>query len=323
VIVDCAVYQDGRRQEGSLTLEEAAAACHRPGAFVWLGLFEPTKEEFADVEAKFGIHQLAAEDAIKAHQRPKLEVYDDTIFVVLRTAGYDDATESVQFGEIQVFIGEGFAIVVRHGEPSQLQETRKHLESRPELLELGPAVVLYSVVDKVVDDYLPVIAGIENDVREVELQVFSEKRENPVERIYKLKREVLQMDQATEALLEPLERLSSETLPWVMESARPYFRDVHDHAQRADRKINAFNSLLSSVLEANMTIVNVRQNEDMRKISAWVAIAAIPTLIGGVYGMNFEEIPLAEHEWGFWAAVVLMVVICMALYRQFRKSGWL
>ncbi|MGQ0824510.1 MAG: magnesium and cobalt transport protein CorA [Actinomycetota bacterium] len=324
MIVDCALYENGRRRAGALSLTDAATACRNPDTFVWLGLYEPTEAEFAEVQREFDLHELAVEDAIKAHQRPKLEVYGDSLFVVLKTARYLDATESVEFGEIQVFVGHGFAVVVRHGEASSLAATRKHIEDRHDLVSLGPAAVLYGVVDKVVDDYQPVMAGIDNDVREVELQVFSDGRDqNPVERIYKLKREVLQMHQATDPLLEPLEQLATQQLPWVEEDTRDYFRDVHDHLQRAREKVDTFSVLLTSILEANLTRVSVRQNEDMRKISAWVAIAAVPTMIAGIYGMNFQDMPELDQPWGYPAVLGLVAISCGFLYRAFRRSGWL
>jgi magnesium transporter len=324
VIVDCAIYEKGRRRPGPHSIAEAAEACHGPGVFVWLGLLEPSADEFAQVGAAFGLHELAVEDAVNAHQRAKLEVYGESLFVVLKSARYVDAIEVVEFGEIQVFVGEGFAVVVRHGEASALKDTRSRMEARPDLLERGPAAVLYGIMDTVVDDYLPVIQGLDNDIHEVEYQVFSEgDSSNPVERIYKLKREVIEMMQATEPLGDPLEQLSARPLPWVPDDTREYFRDVHDHLQRVNERVDAFSELLTSVLEANLTRVSVRQNEDMRKISAWVAIAAVPTMIAGIYGMNFEHMPELDEPWAYPAVLVLIFGSCALLYRAFRRSGWL
>jgi len=324
MIVDCALYEDGRRRPGQVSLTDAAAECRRADAFVWIGLYEPTPEEFDSVGREFDLHELAVEDAIKAHQRPKLEVYGESLFVVLKTARYVDETETVEFGEIQVFVGDGFALVVRHGEASALAETRKRMEARPDLVALGPAAVLYAVVDRVVDDYVPVTNGLDNDVHEVELQVFSDEYgANPVERIYKLKREVIELQQATEPLTEPLDRLVGEELPWIVPETRPYFRDVHDHVQRVVARVSAFNQLLASALEANLTRVTVRQNEDMRKISAWVAIAAVPTMVAGIYGMNFEHMPELGWRWGYPAVLLGILAVCVLLYRAFRRSGWL
>jgi magnesium transporter len=324
MIVDCALYEKGSRHSVDLTLAEAAFACHRPEAFVWLGLYEPSEDEFASVRTEFALHELAVEDAIKAHQRPKLEVYGDSLFVVLKTARYVDVDETVEFGEIQIFLGDGFAVVVRHGEASALAETRRRIEGRPDLLALGPGAVLYAVVDRVVDDYLPVISGLNTDIRQVEFQVFSETDTgNPVERIYKLKREVLETHQATVPLLDPLEQLATADLPGIHTDTQAYFRDVHDHLLRVTGEVGTFSDLLTSVLDANLTRVGIRQNEDMRKISAWVAIAAVPTMIAGIYGMNFENMPELEEAWGYPAVLGVIVIVCLLLYRAFRRSGWL
>jgi magnesium transporter len=323
VIVDCAVYDKGRRRTGTLEIEEAAAACHDAESFVWLGLYEPTEQEFEQVRRAFDLHELAVEDAIEAHQRPKLEVYDESIFVVLRTVRYVDAIEQVEFGEIQVFVGDGFVVHVRHGEASALRDARRRIEARPDLLELGPGAVLYAVLDRVVDDYLPAVHGLENDIREVELEVFDESGANPVERIYKLKREVIEMHQASVPLLEPLDLLTTRTFPWVHDDFREYFRDVRDHLQRVRDEVVAFRDLLTSVLEANLTRVSVRQNEDMRKISAWVAIAAVPTAVAGIYGMNFKHMPELDEVWAYPAVLLLIAISCVVLHRFFRRSGWL
>jgi magnesium transporter len=324
VIIDCALYQDGQRRAGTLAVDEAAAACGQRGVFVWLGLYEPTEDEFQTVGREFGFHELAVEDAINAHQRPKLEVYGESLFVVLKTARYVDAVEDVSFGEIQVFVGDGFAVVVRHGEASALAATRQQLEQRPDLLAIGPAAVLYGVVDRVVDDYLPVVRDMDDAIQTVEYQVFSEiDAENPVERIYKLKREVLELHRATSPLLEPLEQLAEQELPWIPQATRDYFRDVHDHLERVQEQVETFRELLTSVLEANLTRVSVRQNADMRKISAWVAIAAVPTLVGGIYGMNFEHMPELGEAWAYPAVLVFIAASCAFLYWKFRRSGWL
>jgi magnesium transporter len=278
------------------------------------------------VGREFGFHELAIEDAINAHQRPKLEVYGDSLFVVLKTARYVDAIEDASFGEIQVFVGEGFAVVVRHGEASALGATRRQLEQRTDLLAMGPAAVLYGVVDRVVDDYLPVVRDMDDAIQAVEYQVFSETDDaaaNPVERIYKLKRGVLELHRATSPLLEPLEQLAEQELPWIPEATRDYFRDVHDHLERVQEQVDTFRELLTSVLEANLTRVSVRQNEDMRKISAWVAIAAVPTLVGGIYGINFEHMPELGEAWAYPAVLLFIALSCGFLYWKFRRSGWL
>ncbi|HEX6312119.1 MAG TPA: magnesium/cobalt transporter CorA [Acidimicrobiia bacterium] len=323
MIIDCAVYADGYREPGELRVEDAASACRRQGAFVWIGLYEPTEEEFETVAGAFELHELAVEDAVIAHQRPKLELYDESIFIVLKTARYVDAIEAVELGEIQIFVGDGFVVHVRHGEASPLSGARRQAESRPDLLRHGPAAVAHAIVDRVVDDYAPVIAGIENDIREVEYQVFSESDANAVERIYKLKREVLELHEATEPLTEPLDRLVRHQFPLIPDDLDEYFRDVHDHLLRIVERVTTARDLLTSVLEATLTRVSVRQNEDMRKISAWVAIAVVPTLVAGVYGMNFEHMPELGWAFGYPIALALMAAVCGCLYWRFRRSGWL
>jgi magnesium transporter len=328
MIVDCALYEDGKRQAGNLNLSEAyEAGCHRNGdghsRFVWIGLKQPTEEEFASVSREFHLHELAVEDAIKAHQRPKIEVYDDTLFVVLKTAHYHDDTETVEIGEILVFVGDGFIVTVRHGRASELHQVRLDTEKRADLLRCGPGAVLHAIIDRVVDDYEPVLAGIEDDVEELEQDVFSATRSNPTERIYKLKREVLEMHRATAPLVDPLDKLASGYYEIVHEDIHEYFRDVYDHVLRANEVVEGFREMLNGILDANAAQVGVRQNDDMRKISAWVAIAAVPTAICAIYGMNFDHMPELHWTFGYPAVMVLILLICFVLYRQFKRVGWL
>jgi magnesium transporter len=322
VIVDCAVYEQGRRLDGSLAVDQAFKASKRRDAFVWIGLYEPTEEEFDAVRREFDIHELAVEDAIDAHQRPKLEVYGDSLFLVLKTARYLDAEEAVEFGEILLFIGHGFIITVRHGE-APLHDVRLQVEGRPELLKCGPGAALYAIVDRIVDDYLPVIAGLDRDIREVEGEVFSQTRMNPAERIYQLKREVLELHDAVAPLLNPIDRLARGRHALVDEEVHPYFRDVHDHLLRVVDQVESFRDLLMSVLTANLTQVSVRQNEDVRRISAWAAIIAVPTAIAGIYGMNFENMPELNWSLGYPIVLGLIAVLCISLYSYFRRIGWL
>ena len=323
MIIDCALYEDGKRRPGDLPLDELSSLCHAKNAFVWIGLFEPTEEEFDSVRREFELHELAVEDAINAHQRPKLEVYDDMVFVVYKTARYVEATETVEFGEVQMFVGTDYIIVVRHGEASSLVPARRWLEHRPELMAHGPAAVGYAIADRIVDDYTPVIQGLDNDIREVELEVFEEHAENPVERIYKLKREVLELHRATAPVIDPLSQIAAGRYPFVPDDLLDYYRDVQDHLLRVVEQIVTFRDLLTSVLEANLTRVSVRQNEDMRKISAWVAIAAVPTLVGGIYGMNFENMPELGTSYGYPIVLGVIATACLTLYFFFRRTGWL
>jgi magnesium transporter len=323
VIVDCAVYEHGARRDGQVGLHAAELAAREEGVFVWIGLHEPTGEEFDSVAREFGLHELAVEDAIKAHQRPKLEVYGDSLFIVLKTARYIDESEAVEFGEILLFVGESFLISVRHGAASELHGVRLGVEKRPDLLRCGPGAALHAIVDRVVDDYEPVIAGIEDDIEEVENDVFSPARTNPAERIYELKREVIEFHRAMGTLVEPLRRLASGEFALIHEDVRAYFRDVYDHAVRADERSDGFRELLTGALEANLAQVGARQSEDVRRISAWVAIVAVQTLLAGIYGMNFEHMPELGWTFGYPLVVGVMVAVCALMYRGFKRAGWL
>jgi magnesium transporter len=323
VIVDSAVYEDGRRRDGDVAVHEAMEACRERDCFAWIGLYEPTEDEFDSLTREFDLHPLAVEDAIHAHERPKLEVYGDMVFIVLKTARYVDPKEVIKLGEILIFLGRDYVITVRHGEASELGGVRRQLEDTPELLQHGPGAVLHAIVDRVVDDYAPAIAGLGEDIDQVEDQVFSGARANPAERIYKLKREVLQFEHAVGPLVDPVDRLARGKYGVIHPEVRTYFRDVNDHLLRAHDQLESFRDLLTSVLQANLTQVSVRQNEDMRKISAWVAMAAVPTLIAGIYGMNFDHMPELRWEVGYPLVLLLMVSIVGFLFWRFKRAGWM
>jgi magnesium transporter len=324
MIVDCAVYEEGLRRDGHLDLDEAFKAAQADNAFVWIGLYEPSEEEFAAVAREFALHPLAVEDAIHAHQRPKLETYAETLFIVLKTARYVDPTEVITLGDIMLFVGPHFIVTVRHGEGSALKDTRQRIEAKPELMRYGTGGVLYAILDHVVDDYFPAVEGVQNDIDEIEVQVFSESRANPAERIYKLKGEVLDFYRATFPLAEPLQRLArGDHGHLIAPQVQSYFRDVYDHLLKVIGTLDGFRDMLTSVLEANLTQISVRQNDDMRKISAWVAIAVVPTMIAGIYGMNFDHMPELRWRFGYPAVLILILVICLSLYRYFKKVGWL
>jgi magnesium transporter len=316
VIVDSAVYEDGRRTDGT-------AEGRGPGSFIWIGLYEPTEEEFESLTREFDLPALAVEDAIHAHQRPKLEVYGEMLFLVLKTARYVDPEEVVQIGELLVFCGPDFLITVRHGEAGSLHGARLALEADPERMRCGPSAALHAILDSVVDDYTPALDGLQNDIDEVEEELFSGGRGHMAERIYRLQRETLQFRRAVAPLVDPVDRLARGQYPHVHEGVRDYYRDVQDHLIRARELLDGMRDLLSGSLQANLAQVGVRQNEDMRRISAWVAIIAVPTAIAGIYGMNFEHMPELRLEYGYPAALLLMAVICTALYRGFKRAGWL
>jgi magnesium transporter len=324
VIVDCTVYDNGVRREGELPVEQALdAARSSPDAFVWIGLHEPTAEEFVAVVEEFELHPLAVEDAVHAHQRPKLETYGPTLFIVLKAARYVDPDEIVSLTEIMLFLGDGFLITVRHGESAVLAEVRRMLEADPERMKLGPLGVFHAIVDRVVDDYAVVVRGLNTDIEEIERQVFSEERKNHAQRIYRLKVEALEFRQAIVGLDDPLDDLATGKVAKAETVLLDYFRDVHDHLLRVAQRVEAIDNLLSSALTANLAQLGVRQNEDMRRISAWVAIVAVPTMVAGIYGMNFEHMPELGWAFGYPFALALMVSLCLTLYVLFRRRGWL
>ena len=319
MIVDCAVYEAGERSD--VSLEGAHEAYGRDGAFVWIGLHEPTPQEFEAVRGEFDLHELAVEDAIKAHQRPKLERYGDVTFLVLKTARYVEPDE-IEFGEILLFIADDFIVSVRHGEAVPLHGVREKVERRPELLRCGPMAVVHAILDEVVDAYAPVLTALEHDIEEVEQEVFSDDRRSAGRRIYELKREAIDFARAVTPLAEPVERMTTGTTR-VSDELVTYFRDVLDHLIRLSQHVEALREALTSVLQANLAQVTVRQNEDMRKISAWVAIIAVPTMLAGIYGMNFEHMPELRWELGYPGVIALMLVICFSLWRYFKRIGWL
>ncbi|MEU1279792.1 magnesium/cobalt transporter CorA [Streptomyces sp. NPDC005805] len=327
VIVDCAIYRDGRRTEGPSDFAEALAQARATGdAFLWVGLHEPTEGEFDHVAEEFGLHPLAVEDALKAHQRPKLEVYDDSLFVVLKPIVYEAESDTVSAGELMVFIGDSFVVTVRHGEGAPLGAVRERLEAEPAVLRHGPTAVLYAISDAVVDHYIEVAAELQVDLEEMETKVFApggRDAKNTAARIYTFKRQVLEFRRAAGPLAAPMTRLASAGVPFVHEHSQPFFRDVSDHLTRANELVESLDRLVSDILAAHLAQMGVRQNDDMRKISAWAAMAAVPTMVAGVYGMNFEHMPELRQTWGYPLVVLLMAGAMAGLYRLFKRNGWL
>jgi magnesium transporter len=323
MIMDCAIYRKGCRDNVVGDLSDALDTARQQGdCFMWIGLHEPTAEEFDQVADELQLHPLAIEDAVHAHQRPKLERYGDTLFVVVKTLRYIDDTSDIEVGEIMLFVGKEFVITVRHGEGSPLKAVRQRLEADPELLGLGPSAVLYTVLDEVVDRYGTIAHEVETDIIELERRVFAPQRLTVTEDIYELKREVLEFRGAEDPLVPVLQEIVKGRVN-VSPETKEYFRDVLDHLLRVDEQVDSHNELLTNVLNAHLAQVGMQQNEDMRKISAWAAILAVPTMITGVYGMNFEHMPELKQWWGYPFALLLIVGICAYLYRWFRKSGWL
>jgi magnesium transporter len=324
MIVDCAHYRDGRRQhEGKMDPAEAAAISRDDSGFVWLGMVEPTPEELTRVQQTFGLHDLAVEDAQSFHLRPKVEAYEGGItFVVLRTARYVDESEEVEFGEVSIFVGPGFIITVRQGVASDLHGARLRLESHPKLLEEGPASVLWAILDKIVDDYAPVVEGLEGDIEEVEHTVFAGSRA-PTQRIYKLRREVTDFYRAVHPLLGPAAAITQGGVLEIGPGLRQYFRDVDDHLKLVNEEIIAQRDLLSTILQANMAVVSAEQNEVVRRISAWAAIITVPTFVASFYGMNFDHMPELHWRGAYPGVILLMVVAALGLWRGFKSAEWL
>ncbi|MDP9681155.1 magnesium transporter [Streptomyces griseoviridis] len=324
-------YRDGVRIPESVGLVDAVERVRsRRDGFVWLGLHEPTDEEFAGIAELFDLHPLAVEDAVEAHQRPKLERYGETLFAVFKTICYVEheeltaTSEVVTTGEIMVFTGRDFVVTVRHGRHGSLGPLREELESDPRQLAKGPSAVLHAVADHVVDDFLTAIDAVQADVDSVETAVFAEDgaRLDPG-RIYQLKRELLELKRAVVPLGRPLEELATRPIRVVDPEIQAYFRDVSDHLARATEQIAAFDELLNSILQAHLAQVTVAQNEDMRKITAWAAIVAVPTMVCGVYGMNFDHMPELGWRYGYGLVLGVIAAACVTLYRGFRRNGWL
>lgn len=337
-LVDAGLYRDGVRVASPRSLEELYPAMEAyPTAMVWVGLYRPSAEDVLSLARRFDLHELAVEDAIVAHQRPKIERYDDTLFVVLNAARYLDREEVVEFGELHVFVGPSFVITMRHSESPNLSNIRSRLEDDVELLAFGPEAVLYAVLDAVVDEYAPVVAGLENDIDEIESQVFDG---DPAvsRRIYELSQEVFAFRRATLPLMRILAALAAGFEKYkVDEELRRYLRDVADHNTRISERVEGFQLQLRDILTLNATLVAQQQNEEMRelsqagheqnlevkKISAWAAILFAPTLVGTIYGMNFSYMPELDWRLGYPMALAAMALVCVTLYLVFKRRDWL
>ncbi|HMZ13284.1 MAG TPA: magnesium/cobalt transporter CorA [Mycobacterium sp.] len=332
--VDCAIYVDGSRQPGKYTHAAALDRVHEleaggQKAFVWIGLHEPDEHQMEAVAEVFGLHPLAVEDAVHAHQRPKVERYDDTLFLVLKTVKYVPhesvalAREIVETGEIMVFVGGDFVVTVRHGDHTGLAGLRRTLEEEHQQLALGPYAVMHAIADHVVDSYREVSELMEHDIDIIESETFSPTSETDIEPIYMLKREVVELRRAVSPLTVALGRFNTDFKDLMSKEVLRYMRDVLDHQTQAADRIASYDEMLSSLVQAALAKVGMQQNVDMRKISAWVAIAAVPTMIAGIYGMNFENMPELSWQWGYPAVLTLMVTVCGFLYFTFRRNNWL
>ncbi|MFK4141449.1 magnesium/cobalt transporter CorA [Streptomyces filamentosus] len=333
-VVNCVVYVDGVRRTAPGTAvgaEEALRYVRRSGdGFVWIGLHEPAEKELTVLAELFGLHPLAVEDAVHAHQRPKVEEYDGVLFAVLKTVRYVEheeltaTSEVVDTGELMAFVGPDFVVTIRHGGHGSLGPLREALEAVPEQLAKGPSAVLHAVADHVVDDYLAVAEAVQTDLDAIENAVFSDQADRrDAGRIYQLKRELLELRRAVAPLSRPLTELATRPMPLVDPEIRAYFRDVTDHLSRVTEQVASYDTLLDSVLQAHLAQVTVAQNEDMRKITAWAAIVAVPTMVCGVYGMNFEHMPELRWTYGYPVVLGVIAVACYVIHRGFRRNGWL
>ena len=334
MIVDRAIYRDGRRTAEPLEPAHMDEAWRAGGGLAWVGLYRPTEQELAAVTGEFGLHELAVEHALHPHQRPRLERYGDTLFCVLRTARYVDDTETVEFGEVHVFASPHSVVTVRHGEALDIGAVRRALESRPDLLRRGPVAILHAIMDRVLDDYAPVVAGVENDIDEIEDEVFNGAAGAP-RRVYELSREVIAFQRATKPLPPMLARLIED--PSLDEDELRYLRHVEYRALRVVEQADGFRELLQNILSVNLTLetksltemsnalteMSNDQNEEVKKISAWAAILFAPTLVGSVYGMNFENMPELTWDLGYPLALALMLFLGVALYVLFKRRKWI
>jgi magnesium transporter len=323
MIVDYALYQNGVRYNEPSNLGELISKARTEGGFVWLGVAEPTEAEFVKMANDFQFHPLAIEDAVAAHQRPKFEEFPNVNVMVLKTAFYEEKGSLISTGEILAFMGSYFIVVVRHGSGAPLANTRHHLESNPEQMAKGPYAVLHAILDHVIDCYIDISIELETDVTQVEQKVFGATRESASQEIYLLKREVIEFRHAIDPLLAPLQNIASIGARNIPADLTPFFRDTLDHLSRASDAAAGLDSLLSSALQAEIAQVQLQQNADMRKITSYVALASVPTMVAGIYGMNFETMPELRWQYGYPLVVGSLIVVTAILYRKFKKSGWL
>jgi magnesium transporter len=322
-VVNSVAYAGGRRV-GEVAIADISEVLKLSDRFVWIGLHEPDVALLAAVQGEFGLHDLAIEDAARAHQRPKLERYGESLFVVLRTAHLDRESGGVDFGETHLFVGPAYVVSVRHGPSLPYVEVRSRCEASPSLLARGPGFVLYSLMDFVVDQYFPVLDAFEDKLEALEDEIFGKSFDrDTTERIYQLKRDLLEVKRAIAPLVDMCNRLVRTDMTLIPEDMRPYFRDVYDHVIRINEMIDTLRELLTTALEANLSLISVSQNDAMKRLAGWAAIFAVPTMIAGVYGMNFKFMPELEWQLGYPLVMGFMLGACGFLYYKFKRSGWL
>jgi magnesium transporter len=321
-IVNCAAYSQGSRI-GDVELNDVHEVLKSDNQFVWIGLHEPSEEVLSKVQTEFGLHDLAVEDAHSAHQHPKVELYGDSVFVVLRTA-HINKERHTEFGETHFFVGPNFIVTVRHGSGVSYADVRSRCEETPNLLSKGQGFALYSVMDFIVDQYFPVVHQLELDLQAIEDKIFKEKpSRETTEHIYELKRELLEVKRAVSPLVDICNRLMRFDIKCISEETRPYFRDVYDHVVRINDMVENTRELLNTAMEANFSLISISQNDVSKKFAGWAAIIAVPTMVAGFYGMNFKFMPESEWEYGFYAVILFTIASCVLLYFLFKRSGWL
>jgi magnesium transporter len=320
-VVNCVAYRDGQRI-CDVEVPDISEVLKQKDRFIWIGLHEPGADLLREIQQEFGLHELAIEDALTAHQRPKLEQYGDSLFVVMRTAHLEE-NKRIEFGETHIFVGDRYVVTVRHGFPVSYAQVRARAEATPRLLK-GPGFVLYALMDFIVDQYFPVMDELEDELDQIEELVFSERvTRETTSQMHELKRKLLEFKKAVSPLVEMCNRLMRSDQDIVPDDTQPYFRDVYDHVLRINERVDSTRELLSSVLEANLSLVSVEQSEAMKKLAAWAAIIAVPTMVAGIYGMNFEFMPELRWRFGYPVILALTVTGCVVLFRKFKQAGWL
>jgi len=321
-IVNSVVYLDGHRVN-AVEISDIGETLKQPGHFVWIGVHEPSESVLDQLRKEFGLHELAIEDAHRAHQRPKIEAYGDSLFIVLRTAKLNDQ-HHIDFGETHFFVGRNFIVTVRHGSSLAYNEVRARCESKPHLLRRGPAFALYALMDSIVDQYFPVVEGLEQDLDLIEEKIFNAMpNRQTTEQIYQLKRELLEVRRAISPLIDICNKLVRTDLDLIPEDARTYFRDIYDHVLRINEIVDNTRELLGTALEANFSLISISQSEVGKRFAGWAAIFGVPTLIAGLFGMNFMNMPGAQAKYGFEVVLSVTIGSCLLLYGYFKRAGWL
>ena len=322
-VVNCGTYCDGRRV-ANIPIEDISEALKEPNGFVWIGLHEPSEEILTQIQQEFQLHELAIEDAHRAHQRPKIETYGDTYFIVLRTIHANSETREIEFGETHFFLGTNFIVSIRHGSSRSYTDVRARCESKPQLLRKGPGFALYAVMDAIVDGYFPVIDALGEELELLEDRIFSEQpSRKTTEDIYHLKRQLVEVKRAVSPLIDICNRLVRFDLELIPDDTRPYFRDIYDHAIRINEMVDSARELLASALEANLSMISVSQNDVQKRFAGWAAIIAVPTMVAGIYGMNFKFMPELNWVYGYPVVLGLTIAASGLMYAVFKRSGWL